>query len=345
MNRKLPALLFCIFLPAALMLTACGPLYDLRDFSETDLFPPVICGILPINANSIELSFNETVEIESDPVISPPLGTVSCTIEEDIVILTVSDLQSAGTQYVMDGTVTDKRGNRMSFLLPFYGFNAELPGLIINEFTTQGSTTHPDIVELLIISEGITAGLWIVEGTTDFMEQEICLPDCRVKEGDYILIHFKPQGIPEEIDETGTDLSLSGGYDASDDARDFWVPMGSGLSGNNGVIAVYSAPGGKLMDGVLYSNRTSESDENYFGFGSTKMLNKAVQLHEQGGWNASGESRPRPEDGVNPDDSTATRSMCRMSAYGDTDNKKDWHIVPTSSSSFGEINCDEAYLP
>jgi hypothetical protein len=235
----------------------------------------------------------------------------------------------------------------MSFLLPFYGFNAELPGIIINEFTTQGSTTHPDIVELLVTAGGNTAGLWIVEGTTDFPEQGICLPGCRIAEDDYILIHFKPQGIPEEVDETGSELTVSGGQDASDNARDFWVERGSGLSGNNGVIAVYSAPGGALIDGVLYSNRTSESDENYFGFGSIRMLEKALQLHAQKGWIGTAENgyRPMPEDAINPEDSTATRSICRMSIPGDTNDKEDWHIVPTSSSTFGEINNDDIYTP
>jgi len=340
-SRLLPVLL----LSAAF--SSCGPLSDLRNFSGTDLFPPVINGILPVNAQSITLSFNETVEITSPPVISPDLGTITCRLEDNLIIINVSESQQAGTEYIIDGTVADGKGNIMSFLLPFYGYNAELPGIIISEFTTQGSTTHPDIVELLITSGGNTAGLWIIEGTTDYIEQGICLPSCRVEEGDYILIHFKPQGIAEEIDETGADLDLSGGYDASESARDFWVESGSGLSANNGVIAVYCAPGGSLIDGLLYSNRTSESDDKYFGFGSTRMLEKAIQLHAQNGWVATGEAgtRPRPEDAVNPDDSTATRSVCRMSVPEDTNAKQDWHIVPTSSSTFGELNCDEVYTP
>lgn len=336
-----------LILPAAAILCACGPISDLRDFTDTDLFPPVISGILPMDATSIRLSFNETVEIDEMPVITPDLGTVSCTLEEYSLLLTVTANQQAGTRYFVDGRVQDQRGNKMSFLLPFYGFNAELPGIIISEFTTQGSSKHPDIVELLVTSGGNTAGLWIVEGTTDYPEQEITLPDCRVEEGDFILIHFKPQGIPEETDETGTDVNLSGGYDSCDEARDFWVDGGSGLSGNNGVIAVYSSPGGKLIDGVLYSNRTSASDDKYGGFGSTKMFEKAVQLYEQDGWIVTGENGtvPRPEDAVDPEDSTATRSICRMSGAEDTDSNDDWHIVPTSSSTFGEINSAEVYEP
>ena len=324
----------------------CGPVHDLRDFSGTDLFPPVIMGILPLDSKTVKLSFNEEIVIDLPPGICPDAGELCCEVDGSDLVITTEGSQAAGTRYFVEAAVRDKRGNRMSFMMPFYGFNPELPGIIINEFTTQGSSKHPDVVELLVTEGGNTAGLWITEGTTDFSEQAIGLPSCRVEGGEFILIHFKPQGIPDEVNEDGDDLALSGGYDASDSARDFWVEGGSGLSGNNGVLSLYSAPGGTLLDAVLYSNRTSASDEKYRGFGSTKMLEKARQLHSEGGWIVTGSDgrEPRPEDGVNPDDSTATRSICRMPGAADTDTAADWHIVPTSSSSFGEINCEEIYV-
>ena len=323
---------------------SCGPVSDLRDFSETDLFPPVIENILPLDEYTIRLDFNEPVLIESIPILEPELDTLSVSPLESSLIINLNNTQTAGKKYVIDATVSDATGNKMSFIFPFYGYNPDIPGLLINEFTTQGSSSHPDIVELLITSDGNPAGLWIVEGTTDYPEQGICLPSFAVKRGDYILIHFKPQGIPEETDEDGDDIAVSGGYDASPTARDFWVPGGSGLSGNNGVIAVYAAPGAGLIDAVLYSNRTTASDEKYSGFGSTRMLDKTIQLAAEEGWNGTGtDGALRPEDAVNPDDSTATRSMCRTSVPSDTDSSADWHIVPTSSSTFGEINIDEVY--
>ena len=67
-------------------------------------------------------------------------------------------------------------------------------------------------------------------------------------------------------------------------------------------------------------------------------------IADEGGWTFSG-ALIAPEDCVNPDDSTATRSICRDSSFTDTDDKSDWHIVPTSSSTFGSINSDEIYIP
>lgn len=338
----LPASLLClIYLYSC---ASCTPADDLRDFSDTDLFPPVIENIRPVDSYTLKLDFNEPVLIEQLPVLYPDITAVSAVPEENSLLVILSAGQTAGTHYTIDAEVQDQCGNSMSFMVPFYGFNPDLPELLINEFTTQGSSSHPDIVEILALTEGNPAGIWIVEGTTDFPEQGMCLPSFRVNAGDYLLIHFKPQGIEAEIDEDGSALDLSGGYDASDAARDFWVPGGTGLSGNNGVIAVYNAPGAELMDAVLYSNRTSASDEKYSGFGSSLMLDKSVQLKDEGGWTGTGPGGGlRPEDGINPDDSTATRSICRASTPADTDSAADWHIVPTSSSTFGGVNTDEVY--
>jgi hypothetical protein len=37
--------------------------------------------------------------------------------------------------------------------------------------------------------------------------------------------------------------------------------------------------------------------------------------------------------------------MCRSSESADTDAASDWHIVPTSTFSFGTVNSDEVYVP
>ena len=118
---------------------------------------------------------------------------------------------------------------------------------------------------------------------------------------------------------------------------------GSGLSGNNGAVTLYTNPYGDLMDAVLYTNRTSESDESYRGFGSAKFMLQADEIAEAGGWKAEGDE-PAPEDCVPSSDSTATRSICRSSKSADTDTKVDWHTVPTSKFSFGKENSNEIYI-
>ena len=235
----------------------------------------------------------------------------------------------------------DKTGNQTRFITQFHGHNPRVPDVVINEFITQGSSSHPDIVELLVLEDGNLSGMCVVEGTKSIWSDRLTLPSVDIAAGDFVLVHFKPEGIPEEQNET-TDWGSSGGKDASPAAWDYWVLGGNGLSGNNGVLTVYDKPEGRLLDGVLYSNRTSTSDEKYRGFGSKEMMQKADELCAEDGWSPRGEL-VAPEDGIDPEESTSTRSICRSSSGSDTNSAADWHIVPTRGATFGEENSNEIY--
>ncbi len=332
------------FLVFTVILTGCLPVADSREITETDLHPPQLLTFSVPGSTEIVLEFNKPATvIEHSLSLIPPLSIEEIKSEENTVTLTFSEQQQLGTEYIMEISVEDDRGNSMDIVTPFYGFNPRVPELCINEFTTQGSGNHPDLVELYAYTAGNVAGVTFYEGTLSNWEDKMVLPPVEIEAGTYILIHCKPEGIPEEVDEY-EDTTESGGLDASPEAYDFWLPQGSGLSGNNGVLTIYSRPRGALIDGVLYSNRTSLSDEKYRGFGMRKVMERADEFAAQGGWVYSG-NQIAPEDAINPEDSTATRSMCRSSSSDDTDANTDWHIVPTSTYSFGTINSDEVYVP
>lgn len=327
----------------------CTPFIDLEETGEVfglsgaDLAPPVLTAAGARDENTFALGFNEEVwEIRLEGIV-PSLGKPLTEIDSSGVIIRTDESQLPGLEYLLDVLVKDRAGNTQQLLVRCYGFNPRVPGMLINEFTTRGSSTHPDVVELLVLENGNLAGACVYEGTSEDWEQRMVFPDCEVLAGEYILIHFKPQGIPDELNETAA-VNLSGGLDAHPEARDFWVNQGSGLSGNNGVITLYQDPFGSIMDAVLYSNRTSDSDENYRGFGSATVMERADTLAELGAW--TGGSVPlRPEDAVNPDYSTATRSLCRSQDSIDTGSKEDWHTVPTGGYSFGQVNSNDLYLP
>ena len=97
---------------------------------------------------------------------------------------------------------------------------------------------------------------------------------------------------------------------------------------------------------MLYSNRTSQSDSRYRGFGSAEILAQAEELVRDGGWKAAGQPRRCPEDARQP------RGIHRdpfalqdPRGPADTDRAEDWHIVPTRKATFGAENCDEVYVP
>lgn len=326
------------------VIAGCTPLEDYRQFIVRDIIPPMFISMGTPDSKTLEIQFSE--ELSSGPdylYIDPDVEISSVTVENDkIQVLFEQDLEP-GSLLKIEISVSDLAGNSLTVISDFYGFNPNLPELKINEFTCQGSATNPDKVELRVLSDGNTAGICIYEGVDTEWAQRKILPSIDVIENDYIIIHFKPQGIPEEVDET-QDKDISGGLNVHPAAWDLWLDSGTGLSGNNGTITVFSNPRGIFLDGILYSNRTSSSDENYRGFGSTTMRTKADRLFELGGWIAAGELIA-PEDAINPDDSTATRSMCRKAVFVDNNDSLDWHIVPTSTASFGDVNSDEVYIP
>ncbi len=326
-----------------ILCTCCGPITDIRERFDPDLIPPVLLGIRTLSEEQVELAFDEppTCRIE-DIEIDPALNIVS-TWSEDCRLLVQIAPQTPGLPYQIEAAVEDEAGNSNHFLAVFYGFNGNLPGLLINEFTTRGTGNHPDAVELKIIEGGNMGGLVLYEGTPGNYDDRLIFPAFEVAAGEFLIVHFKPGGIPEEIDETEA-KDLSGGLDSSDQAYDFWMPAGAGISGNNGVISLYARPGGEILDGVLYSNRSSDSDERYGGFGTLDSLERAEGLVADSGWIIS-EDHVRPEDAVSPEGSTGTRSICRSAASTDTDTAADWHIVPTRGFTFGEENSDEVYVP
>ena len=85
------------------------------------------------------------------------------------------------------------------------------------------------------------------------------------------------------------------------------------------------------------------SDTEYAGFGSAETMARAFEIAEAGGWSGEGEA-VRPEDGVNPELSTSTRSICRRRGV-DTGTRMDWYVVPTRGATFGGENGEEEYAP
>jgi hypothetical protein len=123
-----------------------------------------------------------------------------------------------------------------------------------------------------------------------------------------------------------------------------WYRAADGaLSGTNGALSLCASPNGGMIDAVLYSIRTVESDTKYGGFGSAALRDRVAAVVDAGAWNAS--APPRPEDCARSTGTTSTRTICRSSSSADSDSGSDWHVVPTKGSTLGSTNSDEVYSP
>ena len=95
---------------------------------------------------------------------------------------------------------------------------------------------------------------------------------------------------------------------------------------------------------MLYTTRRYDPESSLRGFGLASQLEIFEEVVASGAWEIVG-ADVIPEDGIEPKDSTATRSLNRNTDGRDTDTALDWHIGPTSSASPGYTNTEEVYQP
>ena len=340
LRSALRAVVCCVFFVEM----GCSPFRQSTFYQVTDLNPPVFESASAVAAQHIELCFDESIRVvENSAKIDNGLTVEAITDIQCGVAFTVDTPLQPGRAYRVGITVEDANQNSLNVVTELYGYNPAVPTIRINEFTTRGSSNHPDMVELYLLEGGNIGGVTLYNGTASEWKSRKILPDITLPAGSYLLIHFKPEGIAAEKDEVA-DSDSSGGKDTHPAAWDFWVEGGSGLSGNNGVLTLYQNPYGTLVDAALYSNRTSASDTSYRGFGSTTFMRQADEIVAAGGW-ITEHPLVRPEDCIYSDHSTATRSLNRSSTSADTDSAADWHTVPTSGYTFGEVNSEQRHTP
>lgn len=212
--------------------------------------------------------------------------------------------------------VKDEAGNTLQLGLPWRPWNSRRAGVVLNEVHVAGAGKHPDLIELLVVTEGQLDGLKVSNGQGN-SAWAWELPPLRVQPGDLISLHLKPQGGPEERNEgwtgqpdsMGVPKSASGGWDASDQAYDLWIAGAPGLTATNGVILLMDVIRGEWIDGLVYSNRTSASDTQYGGWGSRSLYEDVQQWARKGLWFP--DSLPRPENAVSSLGLTGTKTMAR----------------------------------
>lgn len=324
------------------VLAGCTPIDETRTQVFGDLHPPQLQDLAMEGPHLIVARFNETTSISPESVhLTPDLGELSVTTEGQEVHLRTDRPATVGAVYAVQARATDESGNSLTFMLTVTGFNPDPATLRINEFTPQGSGNNPDMVELLVTEGGNLGGAVFYAGSPGENDGSLTFPAMEVATGDFVLVHLKPEQTAEEVDET-TDPGASGGRNAHPEAWDFWMAEPTGLSGNNGAVSVYAYQDGPLLDAVIYSNRSHDPEARYGSFGTASAEEMIREVVADGGWKIAGDTA-RPEDAVDPEDSTSTRSISRSSTGVDTDHRRDWHITPTSGSTFGEPNTDERY--
>jgi hypothetical protein len=326
-----------------LMVGSCNPVAEYQAVYTGDIDPPRFAGVEPVDATEVRLRFDEPVAVVADSVLldGEPLEGGSLKIGGSILSLEPEVPFDPGAEYHLQGVFADEAGNSTSVATRFYGPNPGLPGLIINEFNPEGSSWNPDMIELIALEAGNVGGATLYEGSPSDWESRLVLPAVEVEAGAYILLHWKPEGIAQEVNEL-TRTDQSGGINAHDGAWDFWLGGGDGFTNTNGSLVLCAYPGGPMLDAVIFSTKRFDPEDRFRGFARSSILLRNEEIVSAGEWEIQGEVIV-PEDAIDPEDSSATRSINRTPGAEDTNSPADWHIVPSSGATFGYENSTDRY--
>ncbi|MDR2177381.1 MAG: lamin tail domain-containing protein [Treponema sp.] len=294
---------------------------------------PAYLGFRAAKLREMQFNFSQPVEVLSF-VSNPPLPVQEIINGAPVRVILAEDVIH-GEAYTADLLVRDGEGNTLNVLLPFRSRNERIPGILINELRTEYSKPKTEFVELKTLEEGNLGALrlFIAGYTANPLVFEF--PPVEVDAGEYILIHLRSieSGENVMVNETGTDLALSGGTEANAAARDFWVP--SSEKPLHKTDAVY------LMDQddrVIDAVMLSEQDDPWWS--KEHFVRAADLLCQQGAWTQEGGKISGPADAVITAGikSAMTRSICRDEDLPDTNTKADWYIVDTGKASPGAKN-------
>lgn len=294
----------------------------------SDLRPPALLEAGPTGSRRFLIRFDEAISpLEGSFAVEPAeAGPLRAEASGAELALDFPADMRPGLDYRLAGEVEDEVGNSTRFALAFVGWNERPPRLRLSEAQTakNSSTTNPhrDFLELECESAGNLGGVELAWASS-LKAYRYRFPAAEVGAGDFVVLHLAPAGLPEELDETGVALDLSGGADATATGRDFWS-MAGGLPDENGAVALYERPGGELVSALFYADEAKTGP-----VGSSKLGSLLAEIGEAGRWPLSGTAAWEDAFGWKP---SASRSICLDAGTGL------WYLGASGSQSPGAAN-------
>lgn len=311
---------FLLFLISVLLSCRTETLADLVDVYTSDKSLIQLSSYRSLDMYQVRVTFSKAPDF-----IKATLDGEMMKVKKETsftYILTSPSLLSLSGDNELYIIAEDEDGNTSAFLLEVGGVNADIPELVINEFSARGSDTQPERIELEMRSDGNLEGVYLADGIGGNENWGFSLPDLDVKIGDYIVIHWNKQ--PSEKSYSNTSGTTT---------YNLYADSPTGLGDNNGVFVVKETKGGDslVLDALVYSDFNATT---YSGFGNAKVENSVQILKSSYDW--FGEA-------VDCDKCTTTRTLNRWNGHGDTDTAADFFICDTKCQSFGSMNTSRQY--
>lgn len=322
-----------------LFISACSNLEQF-DIKKMDLTPPMLEEITMVGGDRLKISANEHIYLDPECTnISDNINILSSTDTGQSIELIFDCVPETGREYSGNFRIKDNSGNSLTFLARFYGYNPQLPQILINEFTVKGSKSNPNKIELYVVQGGNMGGLSLYNGTKHSYDYIFTFPDFLVESGEYMVIRTCSDNYPTPYIEM-ENLYVDHDKKFIEGVRDIRVDNFK-LSSTNGTITMYSNPYGSLLDCVIYSKNRNDDEKRYRNFGLRKVMDRVDELITNKDWIVEGDLA-EPEDVIYIEDSTSTRSINRY-RFEDNDTKDNWYTVDTREYSFGFPNSEVFY--
>ena len=327
--KKLKIISFIVVI-AALFLLSCSTEASLQRLLGTSDSSVVFFGCKTPAEGEVNFYFSRDVKVTS-MYFDPPMETEILSQGEMIAVRFNSALPG-GSLVSTDILVEDKSRNTLNVLVSFRTRNERMPELVINEIRTAYSNSNGnarvEFVELKALSAG-NLGAMRLFAAYEKEEPIFEFPPAEVKKGEYIVVHTRSIE-PGIVNETGTNLGESKGNDALSTARDFWMPGTLKLHDTN-VIYIMDQDD-NIMDGVLLLSSNYKWKDS--------MTSPAREMARQGMWSGS-----EPDDAVNTNGNTATRTINRDEHRQNSHSAADWYVTVTSGATPGKANNTNRYRP
>lgn len=306
-----------------------------------DITPPKIECIETTSENTLSIVCNEPVSLDINNTIPEDtnIGIKEFESQENSILIKFTRDLKPGVEYIGEFKIADSNGNSLTFISKYYGFNRELPEILINEFIVKGSNTNPNKIELLVTKSGNMAGITLFNGTKNSFDYFFTFPEFYVNKGEYIVVRTISDKYSKPFIEID-DLNINNDSKFIDNVRDLRINNFK-LSSTNGVISIYNNPFGQIIDCVVYTQNSNDETKNNRNFGLNKTVIRIDEVGESKSW-ISENGLIFPSDAINTSDSTTTRSLNRINEQ-DTDSNSDWKTVATKEATFGFPNSQSYY--
>ena len=309
--------------PALFIFSACSCTTEdsLRQILRINKEVPVFLNCRPVSSTEIVFTFSVPVRVVSvnfDPAVEA--GQVQDGAE---VKITLTRPLEAGTKITADLLVEDSDRNTLNVIVPFRSRNDRIPAMVFNEIRTEYSKPKVEFIEFYTLEPGNLGAVRLFISCKSLTLPVYEFLPTEVAAREYIVLHLR--SIEDGcVDETGPDLSLSGGTDALKDARDFWLPGATKILHRTDALWLLDQDD-NIIDAVLLC-------EGPGNWGKNNTATAAEFLARQDAWEND------PSGAVNSTGTTYSKTICRDETIPPERRAANWYITASGNATPGKVN-------